>query len=175
MRMPLVSLIMLGFLGLDNPTVLGKPGVRLEGDHIVMETDHVLYMVSTDGTNKAFMDRKTRNNYLLTGPTSRHFMSIQQHEIRDGTSRQGPPLEGKWTGSTAVKWQNGFLWITFGDTEVQAKVHVRSFPNYLTLELISINDHSISSILLARLPLNLTKHIGTWQCRNNTYGQHWSP
>ena len=149
---------------------MGKTGVVSEGNRIVMATDHVAYTVGTDGINQSFKDLRTGKDYLFLSDDPGHFMSIQQDGIRDGTSRQGPPLEGKWTGSTAVQWRNGFLWVTFANTGIQAKIHVRTFSNYLTFKLVSLNDHSISSIQLVRLPLTLTKHIGRWQCRDDTFG-----
>ena len=170
MRMLLVASVTAGVIGFGNGTTRGKPAVRVEGDHLALETNHFVYVIGTDGLNKEFIDRRTDKDYLLRSDDPRHFMSIQRNGIRDSGSRQGPPSDGQWVGSTAVQWRHGYLWVTFGETGIEAKIHVRTYPNYLTLDLISINDHTITSILLARLPLTLTKYIGTWHCRDDTYG-----
>ena len=122
------------------------PSVRAEGDRIILETDRFTYAVGTDGLNKAFVDRHTRRDHMdATDPVP--FMFIEK--------------DGQWFGSTAVQWSRGFLYVTFADTGIQAKVHVRTFPNYLTLELTAVNDHTISEIHLVRVPLDITQTIGS--------------
>jgi len=133
-----------------------KPGVRAKGDRIILETNHLVYVVGTDGLNQAFQDRCTSQDHLDTTDTA-PFMSVHK--------------DGKWIASTAVELARGFLFVTFEDSGVMAKVHVRTFPNYLTLELTAVNDHTIGSLQLARLPLTLTQTISgsLTSCRNDEY------
>ena len=75
----------------------------------------------------------------------------------------------QWHGATAVEWARGFLHVSFGDSGVRAKVHVRALANYLTLELTTLNNHTISEIHLVRVPLDITQTIGKslTHCRND--------
>src|ERR1035437_5675125 len=77
-------------------------------------------------------------NYL-DASNAPHFMTIEK--------------DGKRFGSTAVELENGSLLVKFGDSGVIAKVQVRPRPQYLTFELTSINDQSVSIVELAALPL----------------------
>ena len=49
-----------------------KPGVRAEGDRIVLETGQLAYVVGTNGLNQAFQDRRTGQNSTrnATAPSS---------------------------------------------------------------------------------------------------------
>jgi len=151
-----IAIIAAGITGLCSISAMGEPGGRAEDDRIVLETAHLVYAVGTDGLNQAFQDRLTHKNYLdMTDPG--HFMSVQK--------------DGQWIGSTAVEWDRGFLYVTFGDSGIWAKIHVRAFPNYLTLELTAVNAHTMTDIQLVRLPLKLTKYIGgsLTNCRDDEY------
>lgn len=151
-----VAIVAIGIIGLGSISATGEPGVRMEDDRIVLETTHLVYAVGTDGLNQAFQDQRTSQNYLDTGDPG-HFMSVQK--------------DGQWIGSTAVELTRGFLYVTFGDSGIWAKIHVRTLPNYLTLELTVVNDHTITSFELAHLPLRLTKYIGQslTSCRDDEY------
>ena len=47
---------------------------------------------------------------------------------------------GAVSGSTAVEREGENLRVKFGESGVDAQVRVKTLANYLTLELISIND-----------------------------------
>jgi len=134
----------------------GESNVRADSNGVLLQTEYLVYVIGKDGINQAFRDRRTDRSYLDPGDPG-HFMSVQK--------------DGKWIGSTAVELTRGFLFVTFGDSGIWAKVHVRSFPSYLTLELIAVNDHAITSFRLARLPLTLTQRVSTslTSCRNDAY------
>ena len=134
----------------------GKSNVRADSSGVLLQTEYLVYAIGKDGINRAFQDRRTGRSYLDKNDPG-HFMSVRK--------------DGKWVGSTAVKLDRGFLLITFGDSGVRAKVHVRSFPSYLTLELIAVNDHAITSFQLSRLSLTLTQHVSysLTSCRNDEY------
>ncbi|MBB73670.1 MAG: hypothetical protein CMJ75_04045 [Planctomycetaceae bacterium] len=128
-------------------------GVRLMGDRILLETDHVTYAVGRDGLNKSLRDTRTGKEFL---------------------DKQGVPFmfvarDGQWTPSTALDWVGGTLRISFADTGIRARLHPRVFANYLTFELVSINDQRVSEIQLIRLPLTITQSIGSnlVHCRNS--------
>ncbi len=151
-----IAMVAAGIVGLCNVSAMGAPGVRAAGDRVVLETDRFTYAVGTDGFNKAFHDRRTgRDHQAATGPVP--FMAVEK--------------DGQWIGSTAVEWIRGFLHVTFGDSGIRAKVHARAFPNYLTLELTALNDHTISEIHLVRVPMDITQTIGNvlTHCRDDNY------
>jgi hypothetical protein len=146
---------MVGIGGLCNDALALAAGVRAEGDRIVIETDHVVYAVGTDGLNKTFTDKRTDRDHLDGDPVP--FMFVER--------------DGQWTPSTAVEWVRGFLHVTFADTGIRAKVHVRATASYFTLELTAVNDHTISEIQLVRVPLDITQTVGSSlaHCRNDVY------
>ncbi|HUT92037.1 MAG TPA: hypothetical protein VMY37_21260, partial [Thermoguttaceae bacterium] len=134
----------------------GKETVRTDSNGVVLETEYLVYAIGKDGINRAFQDRRSGRSYLDASDPG-HFMSVQK--------------DGKWIGSTAIELADGFLLVTFGDSGVGAKVEVRPFPSYLTLELTGVSDHSVTSFQLARLPLTLTGHVSSslTSCRNDEY------
>ncbi|MDP7017096.1 MAG: hypothetical protein QGG36_14920, partial [Pirellulaceae bacterium] len=155
MKITVTTILTVGILWLFGAALASAAGVRAEGDRIVCETDHVAYAVGTDGLNKAFTDRRTGRDYLEGDPVP--FMFVEK--------------DGQWTPSTAVQWDRGFLHVTFAETGIRAKLHTRAFANYLTLELIAVNDHTISEIHLARVPLKITQTIGgsLVHCRDDDF------
>ena len=133
-----------------------KAGVQADSNAVFLETEHLVYAIGRDGINRGFQDRRTGRSYLDSNAPG-HFMSVQKG--------------GAWVGSTGVELAGGFLLVTFGASGTQAKVQVRSFPGYLTLELVSVSDPAVASVQLARLPLTLTQHVSSslTSCRNDEY------
>jgi len=121
---------------------------------IHLETDSLIYEIGTDGLNHAFRDRRTGEN-LLAKPSN--FMSVEK--------------DGRHIGSTAVERDGENLRVKFGESGIEAQVRVKTLADYLTFELVSISDPTVSSVELARLPLTLTEHISTTlaSCRNDKY------
>ena len=155
MKTTMTTLLLVGIAGLSQGWTAQAAGVRRAGDRIVLETDHAVYAVGTDGMNKAFTDRRTGGDRLDREPVP--FMFVEK--------------EGHWSPSTAVQWVGGFLQVSFADTGVRAKVHVRAFADYLTLELTAVNDQAISEIHLVRVPLNMAQTIGSSlaYCRDDLF------
>ena len=133
-----------------------EAGVRAESSGVVLQTDDLVYTIGNDGINRAFQDRRTGRDYLAESDPG-HFMYVQKDEA--------------WIGSTAVALADGSLSVTFGDSEIGAKVAVRSLPSYLTLELTAVSDQAVTSVRLARLPLTLAEHVShsLTCCRNDEY------
>ena len=125
------------------------------GQPIRLETDRLVYEIGSDGLNRSFSDRVTGKNYLAK-PSN--FMSVMKG--------------GKRFGSTSVALEGEELQVKFGDSGVEAKVRVRALPLYLTFELVSLDDRSVSSVELANLPLTLTKYVSSTiaSCRDDDYG-----
>ena len=123
---------------------------------VVFKTSHLTYTIASDGLNSAFLDPASGKNYLDTS-NAPYFMTIEK--------------DGKRIGSTAVKSKGGSLLVKFGESGVVAKVLARSRQHYLTFELTSINDHSVSKVELAALPLKLTQYVSQSlaSCRNDDY------
>ncbi len=143
---------------------------RANNGQILFATDHLWFIVGPDGRINAFADTQTHTSHLNADDPA-PFMSIQFDGVRKHGSYGGPPEAGRWVDATGVEWHRGFLHVTFGETGVRAKVHVRAFANYLTFELTAVNDHSITSIRLARLPLTLTQYVGSSlvNCRDDEF------
>ena len=132
--------------------------MRTDGERIVLETNYLAYVIGTNGTNVAFRDRRNGKNYLDTSePTP--FMRVSK--------------DGKLIDSETVELARGFLFVTFRPTSgppIMAKIHPRTFPNYLTLELTAINNHTIDHLQLANLPTTLTEVTGgLTSSRNDEY------
>lgn len=139
------------FAGAQNNTI------SLQGDSIVFETDHLRYVAGTDGMLREFTDISSGKNYLDTSGRT-PFLAIQKND--------------RWIGSTAVELAHGFLYVTFGDSGVWARIHPRAFSSYLTFELSSVNDHSITALRLAYLPLTIKEWVSSsiTSCRNAEFG-----
>ncbi len=122
---------------------------------IEFKTDRLVYEIGADGRSQSFRDARTGKNYLAaTSP----FMSIDRG--------------GRSTGSTSVTREGNMLHVRFGNTGVEAGVRMRSFPTYLTFELVSISDPAISRVELLRLPVTLNKYVSQSlaSCRDDEYG-----
>jgi len=128
-----------------NNFINGAIGAWTAGNSIVFRTHDLAYEIGTDGQNRGFYDRHTSANHLYaTAPGS--FMSVTKG--------------GLTIGSTAVTLQGSILSVEFGDPGVSATVLVQVRPAYLTLELLSVSDPTITGVTLAYLPLVLTKRVG---------------
>ena len=63
--------------------------------------------------------------------------------------------DDKLYDSVSVELARGFLFVTFqppSGPPIMAKIHPRTFPNYLTLELTIVNHHTIERLQLAYVP-----------------------
>jgi hypothetical protein len=126
----------------------------VETDRIELKTDSLVYVIGEDGMNRAITGRASGNEYLKVKSP---FMSIEK--------------DGRRTGSSSVNLDQGVLSVKFGDSGVAAEVRVAVRPSFLTFELISISDHSVSAIELINLPLTLDKYVSTTlaSCRNDWF------
>jgi len=126
----------------------------VESGRIELKTDSLVYVIGEDGLNRAITDLASGTSYLKTQSP---FMSIEK--------------EGRRTQSSSVKWNQGVLSVKFGDSGVEAQVRVAVLPSFLTFELISLSDHSLSRVTLANLPLALDKYCSTTlaSCRNDQF------
>lgn len=109
---------------------------------VVLKTDHLTYVIGANGLNDAVLDPAAEKNYLDSSNPP-YFMTIEKN--------------GKRIGSTVVTVNGGFLLVGFGNSGVVARVRALSRPHYLTFELTSINDQSVSVVELAALPLRLAQ------------------
>ena len=136
-----------GFIGAQ------EKNIYRQSDSIIFETANLRYVTGTDGILREFTDKSSRKNYLDTSERS-SFMAIQRNN--------------QWIGSTAVELAHGFLYVTFGDSGVWVRIHPRAFSSYLTFELSSVNDHSITAFRLAYLYLTIKEWVSSsiTSCRN---------
>ncbi len=127
---------------------------QIPSQPIHLETGSLVYEIGADGLNHAFRDRQTGENLLAK---SSNFMSVEK--------------DGRRIGSTAVEREGENLRVKFGESGVEVQVRVKTLANYLTLELTSINDPTVSSVELANLPLMLTEYVSHTlaSCRNDKY------
>jgi len=107
-----------------------------------------------DGLNRSVQDRRTAKEYLLRRSP---FMSVEKNGVR--------------FASTSLQSYKDILQVTFGESGVRADVRVRTSARYLTFELIAINDHTVSSVELANLPLALHTYVSRSlaYCRDNEF------
>ena len=92
-------------------------GMRTEGERIFLETNHLTYVLGTNGLNVAFRDRQSGKNYLDTSDPS-PFMRI---------SKNGESID-----AVSVEFARGFLFVTFRPSTgppVMAKIHPRTVRN----------------------------------------------
>ncbi|MEP6536258.1 MAG: hypothetical protein ABJF23_13110 [Bryobacteraceae bacterium] len=121
---------------------------------IEFKTDSLVYGIGSDGLNHSLRDRLGNRDYLKSTSA---FMSIEK--------------DGRRTGSNSVSLHRGVLSVKFGDTGIEAKVRVKVSPSFLTFELASLSDHSVSIVELANLPLTLDKYVSKTlaSARNDEY------
>jgi len=126
----------------------------VESGRIELKTDGLIYVIGEDGMNRAITDRATGTEYLKAQSP---FMSIEK--------------DGRRIQSSSVKLNQGVLSVKFGDSGVRAQVRVAVLPTFLIFELISLSDHSVSTVGLASLPLTLNKYVSTTlaSCRNDQF------
>ena len=75
-----------------------RPGIPIDGEQITLETNHLSYVVGTNGPNVAFRDRQNGKNYLdPSEPTP--FMRISKNN--------------KLYDSVSVELARRFLFVTF--------------------------------------------------------------
>ncbi len=119
---------------------------KISDNKIIFENDLVSYVIGVDGLNKSFIDKDSGRDYLDKNLKS-NFMSIN--------------MGSGYIGATKVEYENNFLFVTFGIADVGARIHVRILQSYITFELISINDHSVSEFQLANIPLTSAEFMST--------------
>ncbi len=116
----------------------------MEGDSVVLETAYLSYRIGTDGANRAFVDRRTGKDHLDKQRPGR-FMSVRR--------------KGRWVGATAVQLTGPYLNVSYGDSAGAVKVKVRVLPQYVTLELVALNDPAADEVQLVRLPLSINDRV----------------
>ncbi|MCL5019945.1 MAG: hypothetical protein M1426_05730 [Patescibacteria group bacterium] len=117
---------------------------RLSNETIILENDYLLYEIRTDGFNKSFIDKKSGKDYLDIEYKSK-FMSIN--------------LGNGFISASKIEYANNYLFVTFGLSDICARIHVRIFNDYITFELISINNQSVHEFQLTNLPLTCIKFM----------------
>ncbi|MFA6470818.1 MAG: hypothetical protein WCU00_02160, partial [Candidatus Latescibacterota bacterium] len=144
------------FAGISSFSGAQEKNIYQKDDSIVFETASLRYITGSDGILREFSDTSSHKNYLDTSERT-PFMAIQR--------------DGKWIGSSSVELVHGFLYVTFGDSGVWARIHPRAFSSYLTFELTSMNDHTITALRLAYLPLTIKDLVSSsiTSCRNAEY------
>ena len=119
---------------------------KVTEDEIVFENDLISYVIGADGCNKAFIDKKSGRDYLDKDLQTR-FMSID--------------TGSGYIGAAKVEYKDHCLFVSFDTPEVRARIHVCILPNYLTFELIALNQHSVQEIQLAHIPLKSAEFMSS--------------
>jgi hypothetical protein len=83
----------------------------------------LVHEIGAKGLNDAFRDPRTGEN-LFTRPSN--LMSIER--------------DGRHIGSTAVERKGENLRVKFGESGIEAQVHVKTLSHYPTFELVFISD-----------------------------------
>ncbi|MCL5019895.1 MAG: hypothetical protein M1426_05470 [Patescibacteria group bacterium] len=131
-------------------TVSGKSvdNSRIDSNQndIIFESNHLKYIIGNDGTNKAFIDKKTGVDYLTKGH-SISFMSVEK--------------DGKTYPASSVQYSGGMLRVQFKNSTVAAEVKVESKEKYLTFEIVNLSDKNIDKITMMEIHLSITDSIGS--------------
>ena len=112
-----------------------KPG----GEHVILATKTLHYAVSADGTNLAFTDRATGNDYAVAGQKS----PLVRIRIAD-----------RWHPSASAKADGNGIVVGFADSDATVTLGVTVHPRHLVLEVIAASD-GIDELQLLNLSLAL--------------------
>lgn len=113
---------------------------------IICESNYLKYIIGNDGTNKAFIDKKTGVDYLAK-IQSISFMSIEK--------------DGRKYPASSVRYSEGMLRVQFKNSTISAEVKVESKEKYLTFEIVNLSDKNIDKLTMMEIHLTITDSIGS--------------
>ncbi len=128
---------MLGFLLLSTATAAAAPP-------IVVENAGFRYEIGADGINDAFINRADGKDYCEPGQP---FMAVTK------AGRQWP--------STKVEQAGASILVSFGESGVQVKARLASFPTHFTLTVEQVTGAGVDELLFCNLWLKITGNVGT--------------
>lgn len=107
---------------------------------IILENDLFRIEVGLDAKCLALIDRATGENYLDAEKDA----AFAQVRLTDRT-----------VDATAATFDQNRLALSFGDSGIQAVLHVKIEPRYLTIEVIEVRGGAIEELIFANMPLTL--------------------
>ncbi|MCX7599123.1 MAG: hypothetical protein N2512_09685, partial [Armatimonadetes bacterium] len=110
----------------------------------VLENLLCRYVISADGVNRAFVNRKTGKDYCEPGYP---FMFA-------GRGQQTWP-------STAVRAAGNKLHVSFSDSGIEVTVRAETKPTHFTLTIESVRGGELDWLQLCNLRLSITENVGT--------------
>src|ERR1019366_231685 len=140
--------------------------IRDEADTIVIENQFARMVIGKDGTTRSFQDLQSGTEYLdRRFPV--YFVSARRGNAEFGSSeviRRGNDLDIKFSGSG-----------------VEARLRVGTYQNYLTFEVLSVNQTNLDELIFVDLPLTISERVARVQeqqehsetinvCRNDHFG-----
>ncbi len=142
------------------------PAIRDEGRQIILDTAYARLVVSRDGQTLGFFDVRSAVDYLdHSSPTS--FMTARRGRVE--------------YPSTELTREGEYLRVKFGGSGLEAVVRVAVMPQYITVEVISVNQTMIDELVIVDLPLTISQRVARVQeirehsqtinvCRNQDFG-----
>jgi len=126
-------------------------------EEIVIENDYVIYKISKDGYNAAFIDKQSGKDYYDQSRLQ-PFMGIHIYEHRYFSSK--------------IFLHDYNLTVYFGQSGITANVKVTPTDKYFVFELENISDPGVDECILARHAFSITEHIGgsANACWNDKFG-----
>jgi hypothetical protein len=107
---------------------------------VEFENEYVKYVIAADGSNLAFVDRKSGTNYC-----------DRKGDAKFARLRKA----GKQFPATQVTYTDGKLHVEFGASGVTAVIGVATERRYITFEVLSMSDTAVDELVFVDLPLNL--------------------
>jgi len=119
----------------------GQSQANGAGAEIVFATDHLRYLLGSDGANLGYVDTATGSNHIASGSRS-YFATL---------NKRGSQFPGSITSCT----ENDLV-LKFGDSGTTARVRVEKKPDYLTFEVRELSDPAgITELSLLNLQLDI--------------------
>ena len=105
---------------------------------IQIENEFVRYVITSDGTNLHFVDKRSDRDHCVRDPVS-HFACVKKG--------------GGDFDATMATYAGGKITVSFGRAEVRAEIGVTAEKHYLVLKVLSIEGEGVEEMAFVQLPL----------------------
>ncbi|MEK7399642.1 MAG: hypothetical protein AAB116_22090 [Candidatus Poribacteria bacterium] len=97
-----------------------------------IENDYLLYVIGDDGKNLHFIDKKSGIDYCSQNPS---------------TACTKIKIDGQYIEASSASYSDGKLTLSFGETQFNAVISVKSKKHYLIFDVVSISKNSVGNPL----------------------------
>jgi len=143
----------------------GVPFFSAEPDSFVFETEHLKYVLGSDGTVRRFIDKRDGRNCLKENQTH-HFCALQKmdgrsddfvdHGVHAGFNSHGSGKEKTSFFSNRLEKKGAHYVVSFSDTNsraehpVQLTLDIRAQSHGIAIKAVSVVGDDVFSIEMAR-------------------------